>query len=218
MSRSQKASLFVAIFLIILGTIFSFVYYKFSQNIKKPKVAVVSQPGQLVRPFKFVNQDGDTVTKEFMEGKVAIVEYFFTTCKGICPIMNENMARVYDAYKNADDVVILSHTVDPMRDSVAAMKVYSQRYNADPKQWAFLTGDKKQLYDQARYSYLISADDSTVVGIDEDFIHSNLFVLVDKQGQLRMHINELGNVEAYDGTNKESVDNLIKDIQVLRTE
>lgn len=218
MKRSQKISLFLVCFFIVLGTAFSFYYYNVSQTIKKPKVAIVNQPGQSVRPFKFANQEGDTVTRKIMDGKIAVVEYFFTTCKGICPVMNENMAKVYQAFRNANDVIILSHTVDPKRDSVAALKSYSLRFDADPNHWVFLTGDKKELYDQARYSYLISADDSTVTSIDEDFIHSNLFVLVDQFGRLRMHLDENGNPKAYDGTNETSVAQLIEDIKLLRTE
>jgi len=219
MKKSQKVPLFLVCFFIVLGTAFSFYYYHVSQEIKKPKVAIVSQPGQLVRPFSFINQEGDTITRKIMDGKIAVVEYFFTTCKGICPKMNENMAKVYQAFRNSDDVVILSHTVDPEHDSVAAMKAYSLRFDADPQHWAFLTGDKKELYDQARYSYLISVEDSTVSNIDEDFIHSNLFVLVDKQGRLRMHINkDNGNPKAYDGTNEQSVADLIEDIKALQEE
>ena len=219
MKKSQKVPLFLAIFFIAIGTAFSFYYAKVSKEIKKPKVAIVSAPGQLVRPFSFIDQDGDTVTRKVMDGKVAIVEYFFTTCKGICPKMNENMAKVYQAYRNSDDVIILSHTVDPEHDSVAAMKAYSLRFDADPKHWLFLTGNKKELYDQAKYSYLLSTVDSTVSDINEQFIHSNLFVLVDKRGRLRMHIEkETGNAQAYDGTNEQSVADLIADIKVLQTE
>lgn len=218
MKKSQKAPLFLAIFFIIAGTAFSFYYYKVTKEIKKPKVAIVSAPGQLVRPFSFINQDGDTVTRKVMDGKIAVVEYFFTTCKSICPIMNENMAKVYQAYRNNDDVIILSHTVDPENDTVAAMKAYSLRFDADPKHWEFLTGDKKALYDQAKYSYLLSTVDSSVNDIDDEFIHSNLFVLVDKQGRLRMHVDKNGNPKAYDGTNEQSVAELIADIKSLETE
>lgn len=219
MKKSQKVPLILSVFFIILGTSFSFYYYSVSKEIKKPKVAIVSQPGQLVRPFTFINQEGDTVTRKVMDGKIAVVEYFFTTCKGICPKMNENMAKVYQTFRNSDDVIILSHTVDPEHDTVEAMKAYSLRYDADPKHWLFLTGNKKELYDQARYSYLISAVDSTVTSIDEQFIHSNLFILVDKQGRLRMHIeSESGNPKAYDGTDEQSVAKLIADIKALQAE
>lgn len=218
MKRQQKITLFLVCFFIVLGTGFSFYYYNVSQSIKKPKVAIVSGPGQYVRPFSFVNQEGDTVTEKIMKDKIAVVEYFFTTCKGICPIMNENMAKVYNAFRNREDFVILSHTVDPKRDTVEALKAYSLGFDADPKHWVFLTGDKQKLYDQARYSYLISADDPTVESIDEDFIHSNLFVLVDKKGRLRMHVDKNGSPTGYDGTDEQSVAQLIEDIKVLTTE
>jgi len=125
--------------------------------------------------------------------------------------MNENMVKVYKAYQGNPDVLILSHTVDPKNDTVAALKAYSQRFNADPKQWMFLTGSKKRLYDMARWSYLISAEDDTAgVSIDKDFIHDKHFVLVDRHGRLRGRF--------YDGLNPSQLDTLISDIHLLLEE
>lgn len=134
--------------------------------------------------------------------------------------MNENMNTVYKAFKDADDVIILSHTVDPVTDSVATLKAYSEKFNPNPKIWKFLTGDKKALYDQARYSYGMSTVDNSDADsdIDEAFIHTNVFVLVDKDGRIRMHVNKEGNPVAYDGTNASSVNDLIEDIKYLQTE
>ncbi len=132
--------------------------------------------------------------------------------------MSENMAKVYQAFRSDDDVVILSHTVDPKNDTVAAMKAYSLRFDADPKRWMFLTGDKKALYDQARYSYNITAVEEDTVDIQADFIHTNVFVLVDKQGRLRMRLNKDGNPEAYDGTGEKSVAQMIEDSKILDAE
>lgn len=218
MTKQQKTSAFLASFFILLGAGFAFYYYYSSNGInRKPKVSIMSIPGQTIRPFSFIDQDGDTVTKADMKGKVAVIEYFYTTCKSICPIMNENMDKVYQAFRNNNDVIILSHTVDPKRDSVAALKAYSMKFDADPRIWKFLTGDKKALYDQARYSYGMSTVDTTT-NIDEDFIHTNVFVLVDKEGRLRMHMNADGNPVAYDGTNAKSVADLISDIRILQNE
>lgn len=183
---------------------------------KQPEIAIVGEEGQRIRPFAFANQNGDTITKKDIENKVAVIEYFFTTCKGICPKMNENMAKVYQTYRGHNDVIILSHTVDPERDTVAAMKAYSQRFDADAAHWMFLTGDKKALYDQAYYSYLITAVEERSENIDEDFIHTQNFVLVDKQGRLRMRLNKQGIPEPYDGTNDKSVAQLIEDIKLLQ--
>lgn len=218
MNKQQRTSAFLVTFFILFGAAFAFYYYYSSNGInRKPKVAIQSIPGQTIRPFSFVDQNGDTVTKKDIKGKIAVIEYFYTTCKSICPIMNENMEKVFQAFRNSNDVVILSHTVDPARDSVAALKAYAQRFNADARVWKFLTGSKKALYDQARYSYGMAAVDTTT-DISEDFIHTNVFVLIDKEGRLRMHLNEDGNPVAYDGTNAKSVESLIKDIKYLQTE
>lgn len=215
MNKQQKTSAFLVSFFILLGAAFSFYYYYSSNGInKQPKVAIESIPGQTIRPFSFVDQDGDTVTKKDMEGKVAVIEYFYTTCKSMCPIMNENMDKVYQAFRNSKDFVILSHTVDPATDNVAALKAYSMKFNADPRVWKFLTGSKKALYDQARYSYGMAAVDSSV-NIKDDFIHTNVFVLVDKEGRLRLHLDKDGNPVAYDGTSAKSVQGLIQDIRYL---
>lgn len=218
MKGGNKTTVLLVSFFILLAAGFSFYYYAKSKEIRKPKVAITSPPGQSIRPFAFLNQEGDTITKKDIEGKIVVVEYFFTTCKSICPKMNENMAKVYQAFRGSDDVVILSHTVDPKRDTVEAMKAYSMRFDADPDKWMFLTGDKQALYDQARYSYVVTAVDEAASEIEDDFIHTNIFVLVDKQGRLRTHINDEGNPESYDGTSESSVAKLIEDIKMLQQE
>ena len=185
---------------------------------KKPELTIIGQPGQHVRPFAFLNQEGDTITEKNIKDKVVVVEYFFTTCKGICPKMNENMSKVYQAFRSDNNMVILSHTVDPERDSVSVMKAYSLRFDADPKHWMFLTGSKKALYDQAYYSYMMTAVDERNTNIDEDFIHTQKFVLVDKKGRLRMRLNKAGEAKAYDGTDEKSVAQLIDDVKLLENE
>jgi protein SCO1/2 len=197
-------------FFILLSAAFMTWFYN---NIKqKPKtLEVMGLPGHTVKPFSFVNQDGKTITNKDVEGKVYVVEYFFTTCEGICPKMNESMDRVYRAYKGNNDFMILSHTVDPEVDTVAQIKAYSKKFDANPAQWMFLTGDKQALYDAARESYLITAVDTLApVSIKEDFIHDNHFVLVDRTGHLRGRF--------YDGLQPTSVDSLISDIKVLLNE
>ncbi len=163
-----------------------------------------------VDPFSFTNQDGKTITNEDVKGKVYIVSFFYATCPNICPKMNENMTQVYKAIRGNKNVLILSHTVNPKRDTFQALKAYSLKYDADANQWMFLTGDKKKLYDMARYSYLISAkDDTSGVSIDQDFIHDQHFVLVDGNGQIR---------GLYDGLNQADITKLIADISRLLKE
>lgn len=210
MKKKNKTAIFLIIFFIALTT--AFVTYTFRFMKKPEKLAVISaNTGHHVQPFKFVNQEGDTITNEDVKGKIYVVEYFFTTCKGICPKMNENMSKVYEAFRGNDDVMILSHSVDPKKDTVGAMKAYSQRFDADAKQWMFLTGTKKDLYEAAYYSYLISAvEDTSVVDIESDFIHTDRFVLVDKDGYLRGRF--------YTGTDINEVNQLIGDIKLLLKE
>lgn len=207
---NRRTVVILVVFFILLGAVFSFFFYKNTRE-TNPHLAVLGNPGHKVEPFSFINQEGQTITNKDVDGKVYVVEYFFTTCKGICPKMNENMNDVYRAYRGNKQFMILSHSVDPQHDTVQAMKAYSQRFEADPKQWMFLTGDKKKLYEAARYSYLISAlDDTTGVSVDEDFIHDNHFVLVDRHGRLRGKF--------YDGLKKAQVDSLIGDIRILLDE
>jgi protein SCO1/2 len=130
-------------------------------------------PGHKVAPFTFTNQDGQPFTEKNMEGKIYVVEYFFTTCEGICPKMNDNMVSVFQAYRGQNDVAILSHTVDPETDTVEQLKRYALKYDADPAQWNFVTGDKQALYSMAINSYLVTAvEDTTQKDILPDFIHN----------------------------------------------
>lgn len=208
--KKNKTSIFLIVFFLILAT--AFVTYSLKYLKKPDTLPVISaNTGHKVKDFSFVNQEGDTITLDYVKGKIYVVEYFFTTCKGICPKMNENMSTVYEAFRGNDQVKILSHTVDPKKDTVEAMKAYSLRFEADPEQWMFLTGDKKELYDIARYSYLVSAsDESETVDIQSDFIHTDRFVLVDQDGYLRGRF--------YTGTDPEEVQQLIGDIKTLLKE
>jgi protein SCO1/2 len=209
MQKRQKITVFLLTFFILLGAAFMTYFYNVTREHPKT-LPILGEPGHKTRDFSFVNQEGKTITKKEVDGKIFVVEYFFTTCKGICPKMNENMTKVYAAFKGNNDFRILSHSVDPKRDTVGAMKAYSLRFDADPNQWFFLTGDKKELYDMARYSYLVTAvDDTATVNIDDDFIHTDRFILVDKIGQIRGQ---------YEGTDTASVAQLISDIKELMKE
>lgn len=161
-----------------------------------------------VQPFRFVNQDGKIITDKDYEGKIYVADYFFTTCETICPKMATELLRVQEKFAYTKGLVqILSHTVNPENDSVPVLKSYSQMIHADNSVWNFVTGDKKQLYDMARYSYLVNAMEGN--GGPDDFIHSELFVLVDKEKHIR---------GIYDGTDIKAVNDLLDDIKVLMAE
>lgn len=158
--------------------------------------------------FKLVNQDGDTITDKTYEGKIYVADYFFTTCKTICPKMTTELLRVQEKFTYTNGLVqILSHTVDPENDSVPVLKAYANMVHADQKMWNFVTGDKKQLYDLARNGYLLNALEGD--GGPGDFIHSELFILVDKEKHIR---------GIYDGTKISEVSKLIDAIKVLIAE
>ena len=210
--KNKKVAIFLVSFFILAGGLFLGYYYSVSRDMMKgPALPIIgADNNHHISPFSFTNQDGKTITEKDIKGKVVVVEYFFATCKGICPRMNENMEKVYKAFRGNPNVMILSHTVDPVKDTVAALKAYSLRFDADPNQWMFLTGDKKKLYDMARYSYLISAQDDTAgVSIDKDFIHDKHYALVDGYGRVRGF---------YDGLEQGDIARLTGDINLLLQE
>lgn len=144
-----------------------------------------------VLPFSFTDQDGRTITNKDVAGKVYVAEYFFTTCKGICPKLNTNLKAVYEKYKNVPGFMILSHSVDPLTDSVGRLKKYADSLGVDSKSWIFLTGNKDSLYQAARQSYLLDDPKNNYTPIDEQFIHTQFFALVDKSGQVRKIVDGL---------------------------
>ncbi|NIG52620.1 SCO family protein [Chitinophaga sp. Cy-1792] len=170
------------------------------------KLPVLGAPGHTVPGFSFTDQEGKTRSSEDVKGKIYVAEYFFTTCTGICPKMNANMEKIYDAYKSNPNFLILSHTVDPEHDSIPVLKAYATKHGADSKNWWFLTGNKVDLYRLARQGYLV--DDGTPSG-DDDFVHTQWFALVDKTGQIR---------GLYEGTKDRDVYKLIADIDRLMKE
>lgn len=157
--------------------------------------------------FEFINQDGEKVTKQTFKNKIYVTEYFFTTCKSICPIMNTNLERVYTEFKNRNDFLILSHTVEPEIDSVKVLKEYSKLHKVTDKRWQFVTGSKEQLYRLARKGYLLNNEAGN--GDANDFIHTQNFALVDKNFNIRGF---------YDGTNTQEIDRLIQEIKLLMQE
>jgi protein SCO1/2 len=197
----SKKTIFYLVFFAALVIIFYVVMINIT-NIAEEKLP----PLNTVRPFTFIRQDGKQVTEKDVAGKTYIAEYFFTTCKGICPKMNKNMQKVYMELKNEKDFMVLSHTVDPETDSVPVMKRYADSIGASINNWWFLTGTKENLYKTARESYLLDDPQNSSKNITEQFIHTQFFALVDKGGQVR---------GIYDGLKKEEVDQLVADTKML---
>lgn len=155
-----------------------------------------------LQPFTFTTQDGTPFTEKNLAGKVAAVHYFFTTCKGICPRMNNNMRTVYNALKGEPDFLIVSHTCDPEVDSVGRLKHYADSMKVDTKRWVFLTGRKDSLYNMARQVYKIDDPANNVTNLQSDFLHTQFVALVNKQGNI---------VKIYDALKPSELKELVSD-------
>lgn len=156
----------------------------------------------------FTDQNGESFSPSFVRGKISVNDFFFTTCAGICPVMNSQMGRIQTAFARDTNLRLISYTVDPETDTVEALADYAKRYNALPNKWTFLTGEKKALYEQIRNGFLLP-DVAVGSGDQEDFIHSDQIVLVDRNQVIRGY---------YTGTDSMAVDSLIRDIQLLLQE
>jgi len=158
-----------------------------------------------VADFKLVNQNGDTITQNDYKNKIYITDFFFTTCQSICPIMTDNMVKIQKEFKNDPEILLLSHTVTPEIDTVAQLKRYAEKKGVIDSKWNLVTGEKKQIYDLARKSYLVAKSQGN--GGKYDMIHTENFALVDKERRIR---------KFYDGTDPEAIEELIEDVKLLK--
>lgn len=208
----------------VTGIAVTYYYLKPSKEKKLPILNPVDLNSEMVDPellrigmghkigeFSFKNQEGKSIALKDVKGKVFVAEYFFSTCKTICPIMNTQMQRVQRAYAGNEKVKIVSFTVDPETDTQDRLYKYAQDHGAQSDQWHFLTGNKAALYRLARRSFFVlkPAEVENQGDVGSDFIHTNNFVLVDQQLRIRGY---------YDGTSEKEVGNLIEDIQHLLDE
>jgi len=158
-----------------------------------------------IADFSLVNQNGKTITQEDYQDKIYVADFFFTTCQTICPIMTRNMHEIQQEIMADTEVMLLSHTVTPEIDTVAQLKRYAEEKGINASKWNLVTGDKKQIYELARKSYLAVKDNG--FGGPFDMIHTENFMLIDKERQIRGY---------YDGTSSEDIDRLLKDIIILK--
>jgi protein SCO1 len=164
-----------------------------------------------VGPFSLVDQTNKIVTEKIVENKIYVADFFFTRCGTICPKMSTQLTRVQDKFENENDVLILSHSVDPTFDSASKLDIYAKKYEAKYGKWYFLTGTKKDIYTMALKQYFVPVSDAAAYDFaiknpDEAFIHSEKLILVDKNKVIRGF---------YDGTNAKDVDRLIVEIKIL---
>jgi protein SCO1/2 len=158
-----------------------------------------------IKDFSMKNQNGETITQEFYNNKIYVADFFFTTCPTICPIMTENMGYIQEKIKNDSDILLLSFSVTPEIDSVEQLKKYALEKNVIDSKWNLVTGNKKDIYNLARTSYLVAKTNGD--GGKYDMIHTENFVLVDKEKRIRGF---------YDGTNSKEMDQLLNDIKILK--
>ncbi|MDX1470847.1 MAG: SCO family protein, partial [Flavobacteriaceae bacterium] len=209
------------IFMLILSGIIIAIFY----NILKPEeILPIYQPADInfelvdedlqqkrkyhtIADFKLYNQEGKAITQEDYSDKIYVADFFFTTCQTICPIMTKNMAVVQEEFLSDDEVMLLSHTVTPEIDDVSQLKKYADEKGVNVEKWNLVTGDKAQIYDLARKSYLVAKEDPN--SQDYGLIHTENFVLVDKERRIR---------GIYDGTDPLDIERLLDDVEVLKKE
>lgn len=218
LSYFSKYKFFGAVLLMLSSVII----YLFYNALQPQKMLPVYQPSMVdptlvdstlhykkkyhkIADFELTNQNGKTVTQKNYKDKIYVADFFFTTCPTICPIMTKNMAEIQDAIMDDDEVMLLSHSVTPVIDSVPQLKKYALEKGVVDRKWNLVTGDKKQIYELARKSYLAVKTDGD--GGPYDMIHTENFILVDKERRIRGF---------YDGTNREEINKLLEDLKTLK--
>jgi protein SCO1/2 len=189
--------------------------------LKKDKSLPVYQPGDInpalvdesvrnnqdhhVLPFDLINQNGERITQEKYEGKIYVACFFFARCVTLCPELSKQFYRLQEYYGEQEEPLLISHSVTPQADSVSVLRAYADRFKVDDQRWDLVTGEKQHIYELARKSYFAVLDEGD--GGMQDFIHTENFILVDREGRLRGF---------YDGTSTEEVNKLILDIEILQ--
>ena len=160
-----------------------------------------------ISDFELVNQNGATVTQATFDNKIYVADFFFTRCGTICPLMTSHMYALQNAFLNDEEVLLLSHSVTPVLDSVPVLKRYAENKGVLAAKWHLVTGPKKEIYDLARKSYFAVLDEGD--GGEQDFIHTEQFVLVDQKKRIRGY---------YDGTDPKEIQRILTDIALLKKE
>ncbi len=199
----------------LLGSVVVFILLWSCQTQSETKLPILGIPDitengdtlhHTIPEFNFIDQNGEPVTKETVEGKVYIADFFFTSCPSICPIMTREMKRIYQQFEEEDQLMFISHSIDTRHDSVPVLKAYADRLNIDHDKWKFVTGDKSEIYSIANDYFNVAFEDEDAPG---GYDHSGRFILIDLNGHIRAFC---------DGTDPESVDVFMKDIRKLLRE
>ena len=215
--KSFPTLLFLALFSLVALPVF-YQLLKVDQKLKiynpadvNPRLVDESlrhvQKNHTIANFELINQNGETITHQDYQDKIYVADFFFTRCQTICITMAFHMSELQEEYKDDDDILFLSHSVTPVMDSVSVLKAYAESKGVIDGKWNVTTGSKKHIYELARKSYFAVVDEGN--GDENDFTHTEQFVLVDKERRIRGY---------YDGTEKEDMEKLKKDISVLKEE
>lgn len=203
----KKILLFGSFFVLLITAFFFFLFS--GTDYYKVKLPVLNY----VQDFSFIGQNNKPITDHTIDGKVYVANYFFTTCKGICPKMNGNLDSIYEKFKDDSDFAIISHSSMPETDSVPLLKAYETKMIGKdpdyPAKWYFVTGSKDSLYKMARQSYLLDNAKNNSINIQDAFIHTQFLALVDKDRRVR---------GIYDGLKPEELDRMVVDIRELLKE
>jgi len=170
-----------------------------------------------VPSFEFLNQDGQLISNSFYDNKVYVVEFFFTTCPTICPKMTESMVTIQNEFYAHQDFGIVSFSINPTHDTPEILKQYAKDHGATLKNWNFLTGEQDKIYELANNGFTLYAGENS--DAEGGFEHSGMFALIDKQGNIRSRLDELGNpIAFYDGLDPKGVEMIKEDIAILLKE
>ena len=212
--KSRRQSAFITVILVGVPVLLAVTITAFKNKFEKLPVygEPAIKPGakeipHVIQPFSLTQQDGNTFSTDKLENKIAVVDFFFTSCTSVCPKMTAQLKTVADAFNNDPEVMFVSFTVDPESDNPQRLTWYMKQFNIDNTHWHFLTGDKKEIYKLARESFFLTATDGD--GGPGDFIHSDKLVLIDKEKRIRGY---------YTGTDDKATTQLIQDIKKLDNE
>jgi len=216
----MRASKITLLFLLLVLPAMMYFYLTRGYN-NFIKLEIIGEADYTIGDFSFINQDSIIITRDSLLGSIYVANFFFTSCPTICPTMTRNMSYLQDKLSVYPNIRFLSHTVDPYNDTPEELSNYvrlmqQKNVSIDLTNWDFVTGEKDKLYDSAANYFVNASVDSLAPG---GFLHSEYFILIDKQGRVRSGIDINGNVVgAYDGTNEVQMKDLINDINVLMAE
>ena len=222
-TKTITTIIILVLLLVLPPIIYSYVTKGYNNIIKLEVVGEKDELGNdhMINNFSFINQDGYVINNDSMLGNIYVADFFFTTCPTICPVMTKNMAYVQEKLKVYPELRFLSHTVNPTTDTPQRFLEYIEEMRQnnimiDLNNWDFVTGEKDEIYEIAKSYFVNVSPDSLAPG---GFLHSEYFVLVDKEGRVRSGIDKAGNVlGVYDGTNDAQMKDLVNDVKVLMAE